>query len=117
MKRTHFYVVHEDGRWNVRHEDQFIGPFASQEAAMIDAVSKAKAWCRAGIESRVLVRGEDNAVRMAWTSANRDDATTPMPQMATALVARSPHGIVGTRAPYHPRRARLYPRAAHTGIR
>jgi hypothetical protein len=96
MRRELFYVMNEGGRWNVRHEDQFIGPFASQRAAITDAVSKAKAWRRAGIRSRVLVRGETGSIRTEWTGdANGNAAGQILSSVAASL--RVPLAMFGKR--------------------
>jgi hypothetical protein len=67
MQRAQYFVVRKDGRWKVSFGGKHFGPFHTQKHAFRCAVDAAFAT-EGG--AQVLIQGEDNRSRVAWTNGS-----------------------------------------------
>jgi hypothetical protein len=63
MERIKYFVTLKNGLWHVRLTGKDYGPYATQHAAIEDAVKHAHGTPH----SQVLVQGENNQFRTEWT--------------------------------------------------
>ena len=67
MARAVYYVVHDHGEWKISYNQQHYGPYASQAAAIREAVDTAQKAGREGHDAQVLVQGQNSQFRTEWT--------------------------------------------------
>lgn len=67
MARAVYYVVHHQGEWKISHENKHYGPYASQAAAIREAVDTAHKAGNLGHDAEVRVQGRDSQFRTEWT--------------------------------------------------
>lgn len=67
MARAQYFVVHHQGEWKIKHNDKHFGPYATQSAAIKDAVDTAHKAGKDGHDAQVLVQRENNQFRTEWT--------------------------------------------------
>jgi hypothetical protein len=67
MARTQYFVVKHDGQWKIKLSDLHYGPYSTQREAILKAVDAAHASGQQGLDSQVLVQGENHQFRTEWT--------------------------------------------------
>lgn len=70
MARNSYYVVTQNGEWKISHNQKHFGPYQSQRAAIRAAVDAAHSSGQQGIDSQVLIQGQNNQWRAEWTYGN-----------------------------------------------
>jgi hypothetical protein len=67
MARTQYFVVKHDNQWKITLNGQHHGPYSTQRDAIRAAVDAAHTSGQKGVDSQVLVQGQDNQFRTEWT--------------------------------------------------
>lgn len=67
MARAVYYVVNAQGRWKIKHGDQYFGPYATQRDAIRASVDAAHQSGKNGHDAQVLIQGQNNQWRTEWT--------------------------------------------------
>ena len=65
--REKFFVVRDDRRWKVRHNDHLCGPYISFGGALRAAMDKAVRAGRRGGGAQVFVQVKGDEFRLEWT--------------------------------------------------
>ena len=69
MARNIYYVLSNGGRWKVRHDEKDYH-FDTQADAIRASVDAAHSSGKKGIDSQVLIQGQDGQWRTEWTYGN-----------------------------------------------
>lgn len=69
MKRSHYYVVFDDGGWKIQCDGENSEPYSRRHDAFRDAVALAHLDETNGREAEVIVQDEDFRFRPAWDSS------------------------------------------------
>jgi hypothetical protein len=65
--RTAFYAVIKDAAgWQINLTGKNYGPYATESAAIRDAIDTAEKASKSGFDARVMVQGEDGKFRQEW---------------------------------------------------
>jgi hypothetical protein len=70
MARTQYFVTLHEGQWKIKLDGKHYGPYDTQRAAIRAAVDAAHASGAKGVDSQVLVQGQNNQFRTEWTYGN-----------------------------------------------
>lgn len=67
MARLQYIVVHSNNQWFISYDNKHYGPYATQKAAIKEAVDTAHKAGNNGHDAQVLVQGTNNQFRTEWT--------------------------------------------------
>jgi hypothetical protein len=67
MARQQYFVVNHENQWKIKHNGKHTAVYATQTAAIKEAVDKAHRDGKAGHDAQVLVQDEHHTFRTEWT--------------------------------------------------
>jgi hypothetical protein len=69
MAHVDYYVVRHEGRWMIKHNGKYFGPYADQPIAIRTAIDAAHKTSASGQRAQVSVQGTTfNKWHVAWIS-------------------------------------------------
>ncbi|MBY8822179.1 DUF2188 domain-containing protein [Sphingomonas colocasiae] len=69
MQMAHYTVIRDGAVWRINLAGKNYGPYATQSAAIRDAIDTAGKAVTTGYQARVMVQEEDGSFREEWRSA------------------------------------------------
>ncbi len=69
MQMAHYTVIRDGDVWRINLTGKNYGPYATQSAAIRDAIDTAEKAVTTGYQARVMVQEQDGSFREEWRSA------------------------------------------------